>query len=103
DRHVDGRGFEMLRARDVEVTTGVLAAEAEERNAGFLKVARTGMPFVTLKLAASLDGKVAARDGSSRWITGEAARRDAHRLRSEADAVLVGAGTAVGDDPSLTV
>jgi diaminohydroxyphosphoribosylaminopyrimidine deaminase/5-amino-6-(5-phosphoribosylamino)uracil reductase len=103
DRHVDGRGFEMLRAGHVEVTTGVLAAEAEERNAGFLKVARGGMPFVTLKLAASLDGKVAARDGSSRWITGEAARRDAHRLRAEADAVLVGAGTAVEDDPSLTV
>src|SRR5207249_312050 len=63
----------------------------------------TGMPFVTLKMAATLDGKVAARDGSSRWITGDDARADVHRLRGAADAIVVGAGTAVADDPSLTV
>ena len=71
--------------------------------AGFSKHVRTGLPFVTLKTAATLDGKTAARDGSSRWITGEEARREVHRLRARAGAVVVGAGTAAADDPSLTV
>ena len=70
---------------------------------GFAKHVRTGMPFVIWKAAASLDGKVAARDGSSRWVTGEAARADVHRLRAWADAIVVGAGTALADDPELTV
>jgi len=87
----------------VEVAIGLLASEAERQNAGFLKHVRTGLPFVTLKMAASLDGKAAARDGSSRWITGEAARLDVHRLRAASDAVMVGAGTVAADDPSLTV
>jgi diaminohydroxyphosphoribosylaminopyrimidine deaminase/5-amino-6-(5-phosphoribosylamino)uracil reductase len=100
---VDGQGVRSLRARGVEVLEGVREAEARRLNAGFAKHVRTGMPFVIWKAAASLDGKVAARDGSSRWITGAAARADVHRLRAWADAIMVGAGTALADDPELTV
>ncbi|HZP90624.1 MAG TPA: bifunctional diaminohydroxyphosphoribosylaminopyrimidine deaminase/5-amino-6-(5-phosphoribosylamino)uracil reductase RibD [Actinomycetota bacterium] len=100
---VDGRGFATLEAAGVEVRRGVLADLAERQLRAYAKHVRTGLPFVTWKMAASLDGKVAARDGSSRWITGEAARRDVHRLRGAADAIVVGAGTALADDPSLTV
>jgi diaminohydroxyphosphoribosylaminopyrimidine deaminase/5-amino-6-(5-phosphoribosylamino)uracil reductase len=100
---VDGSGFRALRQAGVEVLDGVLAGEAARQNAAFLTHLRTGRPLVTLKMAASLDGKVAARDGSSRWITGEEARLEVHRMRSAADAILVGAGTAFRDDPSLTV
>jgi diaminohydroxyphosphoribosylaminopyrimidine deaminase / 5-amino-6-(5-phosphoribosylamino)uracil reductase len=103
DPNVRGQGFAQLRAAGVRVEVGVGAAAAEAQNAAFLLHRRHGRPRVTLKAAASLDGKVAAADGSSQWITGEAARADAHRLRSEADAVAVGAGTAVADDPRLTV
>jgi diaminohydroxyphosphoribosylaminopyrimidine deaminase / 5-amino-6-(5-phosphoribosylamino)uracil reductase len=85
------------------VVEGVLAEEGAELIAGFARHVRTGRPLVTLKMAASLDGKVAARDGSSRWITGEPARRDVHRLRAASGAILVGAGTAAADNPSLTV
>jgi diaminohydroxyphosphoribosylaminopyrimidine deaminase/5-amino-6-(5-phosphoribosylamino)uracil reductase len=99
---VDGDGFRILREAGIEVTEGVLAAGAERQNAGFLKHVRTGLPLVTLKMAASLDGKVAARDGSSRWISGQDARQEVHRMRAGADAILVGAGTAFRDDPSLT-
>ena len=99
---VDGGGIRHLREAGVEVEVGVLAQAAEEQNEAFLKHVRTGLPFVTLKMAASLDGKAAARDGSSKWITGEEARSDAHLLRAAADAILVGAGTAVRDDPALT-
>lgn len=100
---VDGRGFEKLRASGIEVGHGVLTNEAERLNEAFVKHIRTGTPFVTWKMAASLDGKVASRDGTSRWITGEAARADVHRLRAASDAIVVGAGTALVDDPSLTV
>jgi diaminohydroxyphosphoribosylaminopyrimidine deaminase/5-amino-6-(5-phosphoribosylamino)uracil reductase len=100
---VNGRGFKVLRQAGVSVVEGIMEAEAARLNTGFFKHVRTGLPFVTLKMAASLDGKVAARDGSSRWISGEAAREDAHRLRAGSDAILVGAGTALVDDPSLTV
>jgi diaminohydroxyphosphoribosylaminopyrimidine deaminase / 5-amino-6-(5-phosphoribosylamino)uracil reductase len=100
---VDGRGFAMLREAGIGVVQGVLADQGTQLIAGFAKHIRTGLPLVTLKMAASLDGKVAARDGSSRWITGEAARQDVHRLRAASGAILVGAGTAVSDDPSLTV
>jgi diaminohydroxyphosphoribosylaminopyrimidine deaminase/5-amino-6-(5-phosphoribosylamino)uracil reductase len=100
---VDGRGFDALRAAGIEVREGVHADEAARLNEAFVKHVRTGLPFVTWKTAASLDGKVAARDSSSRWITGEAARADVHRLRAAADAILVGSGTALADDPSLTV
>ena len=100
---VDGRGLRTLREAGVDVLEGVRVGEAERLNEAFAKHVRTGMPFVTWKAALSLDGKVAARDGSSRWITGEEARADAHRLRGSADAIVVGAGTALADDPALTV
>jgi diaminohydroxyphosphoribosylaminopyrimidine deaminase/5-amino-6-(5-phosphoribosylamino)uracil reductase len=100
---VDGRGLEGLRAGGVEVREGVLAVEAARQNEAFVKHVRTGLPFVVWKMAASLDGKVAARDGTARWITGEPARADVHRLRAWSDAILVGARTALRDDPSLTV
>jgi diaminohydroxyphosphoribosylaminopyrimidine deaminase/5-amino-6-(5-phosphoribosylamino)uracil reductase len=100
---VDGKGFEALRSSGIEVRHGVMTEAAERQNAAFAKHVRTGLPFVIWKTAASLDGKVAARDGSSRWITGEAARADVHRLRAWADAIVVGAGTAIADDPELTV
>lgn len=100
---VDGRGFEKLRAAGIEVVEGVDREEAERLNEAFAKHVRTGLPFVVWKMAASLDGKVASRDGTSRWITGEAARADVHRLRAAADAIVCGAGTVLADDPSLTV
>jgi diaminohydroxyphosphoribosylaminopyrimidine deaminase/5-amino-6-(5-phosphoribosylamino)uracil reductase len=100
---VDGRGLRMLRDAGLRVDDGILAGDAQRLNAAYLKHVRTGFPFVTWKAAASLDGKVATRDGSSRWITGEDARADVHRLRAWADAIVVGAGTALSDDPELTV
>jgi diaminohydroxyphosphoribosylaminopyrimidine deaminase / 5-amino-6-(5-phosphoribosylamino)uracil reductase len=103
DPRVDGAGLARLRAAGVEVVTGPGAEAAATQNAAYLTHRRLGRPRVTLKAAASLDGKVAAPDGSSQWITGPAARADAHRLRAEADAVMVGAGTALADDPRLTV
>jgi diaminohydroxyphosphoribosylaminopyrimidine deaminase / 5-amino-6-(5-phosphoribosylamino)uracil reductase len=102
DQRVDGAGLARLRAAGVVVTVGVGAELAAEQNAAYLTHRRLGRPRITLKAAASLDGKVAAPDGSSQWITGTAARADAHRLRAEADAVAVGAGTARTDDPRLT-
>jgi diaminohydroxyphosphoribosylaminopyrimidine deaminase/5-amino-6-(5-phosphoribosylamino)uracil reductase len=100
---VDGRGMARLRDAGIDVERGPLADEARRLNEAFEHAVTTGGPLVTLKMAATLDGKVAARDGSSRWITGEAARADVHRLRAGADAILIGAGTALADDPSLTV
>jgi diaminohydroxyphosphoribosylaminopyrimidine deaminase/5-amino-6-(5-phosphoribosylamino)uracil reductase len=102
DPRVAGAGLARLRAAGVAVEVGPGAAAAGEQNAAYLTHRRLGRPRVTLKAAASLDGKVAAPDGTSQWITGPAARADAHRLRDEADAVLVGAGTALADDPRLT-
>jgi diaminohydroxyphosphoribosylaminopyrimidine deaminase / 5-amino-6-(5-phosphoribosylamino)uracil reductase len=99
---VDGRGFARLRASGVEVVDGVLEEPSRRLNAAFERHVVSGLPFVTLKSAASLDGKTAATDRSSRWITGEAAREDAHRLRAASDAIVVGAGTVVDDDPGLT-
>ena len=103
DPQVAGRGMAELRAAGVEVTLGVGAREVEASLAPYLKHRRTGMPWVVLKLAATLDGRIAAADGSSRWITGSEARADVHRLRAMSDAVLVGAGTVRDDDPELTV
>jgi diaminohydroxyphosphoribosylaminopyrimidine deaminase/5-amino-6-(5-phosphoribosylamino)uracil reductase len=103
DPQVRGRGIERLRAAGVEVTTGVAADVVAALLAPYVTHRMTGRPYVVLKLAASLDGRTAAPDGSSQWITGEAARADAHRLRAESDAVLVGAGTVRADDPALTV
>jgi diaminohydroxyphosphoribosylaminopyrimidine deaminase/5-amino-6-(5-phosphoribosylamino)uracil reductase len=103
DPQVSGRGVERLRAAGIEVEVGVLAAQVEHQLACYLHHRRTGRPWVTLKLAATLDGRTAAPDGSSRWITGDQARADVHRERAEHDAVLVGAGTVRADDPELTV
>ncbi|HKA84001.1 MAG TPA: bifunctional diaminohydroxyphosphoribosylaminopyrimidine deaminase/5-amino-6-(5-phosphoribosylamino)uracil reductase RibD [Acidimicrobiales bacterium] len=103
DPLVRGRGIERLRAAGVEVTTGIAADVVGELLAPYVRHRETGRPYVVLKLAASLDGRTAAPDGTSRWITGEAARADVHRLRAESDAVLVGAGTVRADDPALTV
>jgi diaminohydroxyphosphoribosylaminopyrimidine deaminase / 5-amino-6-(5-phosphoribosylamino)uracil reductase len=96
-------GARRLRQSGVEVVEGVLAGEAGAGNEPWLTATRRRRPFVTWKLAASLDGRVAAADGTSRWITGEEARADVHRLRSEVDTMLVGVGTVLADDPRLTV
>jgi diaminohydroxyphosphoribosylaminopyrimidine deaminase/5-amino-6-(5-phosphoribosylamino)uracil reductase len=100
---VEGGGSRALRAAGIAVRMGCLADEARRQNRVFFGAVARGRPHVTLKCAMTLDGKIAAADGSSRWITGEAARREAHRLRSEADAVAVGIGTALADDPLLDV
>ena len=99
---VDGRGVRRLRELGMPVWTGVLASESDALNRPFLKAMRSGLPWVTLKSAVSLDGKLATASGDSRWVTGEAARAEVHRLRNVVDAVLVGAGTVRADDPSLT-
>jgi diaminohydroxyphosphoribosylaminopyrimidine deaminase/5-amino-6-(5-phosphoribosylamino)uracil reductase len=98
-----GRGLAILRRAGIQVTSGVLAAEAQALNAAFRKWITTGVPLVTVKAAVSLDGKIATRRGDSKWITDTAARREAHRLRAQVDAVLVTAGTVRRDDPSLTL
>ncbi|NJS39775.1 MAG: bifunctional diaminohydroxyphosphoribosylaminopyrimidine deaminase/5-amino-6-(5-phosphoribosylamino)uracil reductase RibD [Rhodobacteraceae bacterium] len=103
DPRVSGKGHAMLRAAGITVTEGVLTAQATHLNAGFLKRVTQGLPFVTLKLAASLDGRTATATGESRWITGPEARRKVHALRLAHDAVMVGSGTALADDPDLTV
>jgi diaminohydroxyphosphoribosylaminopyrimidine deaminase/5-amino-6-(5-phosphoribosylamino)uracil reductase len=99
---VCGKGLERLRAAGVEVVEGVLAAEAARLNEAFIKWVSTGMPFGIIKTAMTLDGKIATRSGRSRWITGPAARERVHRLRDECDAILVGVGTVLADDPELT-
>jgi diaminohydroxyphosphoribosylaminopyrimidine deaminase/5-amino-6-(5-phosphoribosylamino)uracil reductase len=103
DPRVAGRGLAKLRDAGIVVTTGLLTAEAEALNAGFLKRVHTGRPLVLLKLASSLDGRIATASGESQWITGEAARRVGHLLRRQCDAVMVGSGTLLADDPALTV
>jgi len=103
DPQVAGRGIDALRDAGVDVVLGVAAPEAEGQLAPYLTHRRSGRPWVTLKLASTLDGRTAAADGTSRWITGAEARADAHLLRSQHDAVLVGAGTVRADDPQLTV
>lgn len=103
DPLVEGKGIEQLRQAGITVEVGVGKDEVSRQLQPYLKHRTTGRPWVVLKLASTLDGRTAAPDGTSQWITGEAARKDAHRLRSESDAVLVGAGTVRADDPSLTV
>lgn len=100
---VAGRGLARLRAAGITVETGLLGERAQADNAGFMLVHRAGRPLVTLKLATSLDGRIATASGHSQWITGPAARRVVHAMRACHDAVMVGAGTARADDPSLTV
>lgn len=103
DPRVSGRGLERLRRAGVEVTVGVEARAAAAMDPGYFVHRRLGRPRVTVKVAMTLDGQVAAADGTSQWITSPAAREDAHRLRAGVDAVMVGAGTLLADDPRLTV
>jgi diaminohydroxyphosphoribosylaminopyrimidine deaminase/5-amino-6-(5-phosphoribosylamino)uracil reductase len=103
DPRVSGKGHALLRAAGITVTEGVMTPEATHLNAGFLKRVTQGLPFVTLKLAASLDGRTATATGESRWITGPEARRKVHAMRLSHDAVMIGSGTALADDPDLTV
>ncbi|HEX5833602.1 MAG TPA: bifunctional diaminohydroxyphosphoribosylaminopyrimidine deaminase/5-amino-6-(5-phosphoribosylamino)uracil reductase RibD [Pyrinomonadaceae bacterium] len=99
---VSGKGFAHLRGAGLEVQTGLLAQEATQLNEAYLQFMRTGRPFVHLKFAISLDGKIATRTGDSSWVTGEESRARVHELRHAYDAILVGAGTVLKDDPLLT-
>jgi diaminohydroxyphosphoribosylaminopyrimidine deaminase/5-amino-6-(5-phosphoribosylamino)uracil reductase len=100
---VDGGGFVLLREAGIEVAEGLMAAQARELNRGFLSRVERGRPWLRVKLAASLDGRTAMADGTSKWITGEAARNDVQRWRARAGAILTGADTVLADDPQLTV
>jgi diaminohydroxyphosphoribosylaminopyrimidine deaminase/5-amino-6-(5-phosphoribosylamino)uracil reductase len=103
DPRVDGQGIAILRVASIAVEEGLCRDEAEDLNAGFLLARREGRPLVTLKLAASLDGRIACANGDSRWVTGDLARRHVHAQRARHDAVMVGGGTALADDPRLDV
>ncbi len=102
DPRVGGRGLAILREAGIGVELGVCDAEAREVNAGFLNRCNVGRPLIVLKTATTLDGRIATHNGYSRWITGEAARHRTHLLRAEHDAIMVGAATAMADDPMLT-
>lgn len=99
---VSGKGMQHLQSAGIAISVGLMAAEAERLNEKYFHFMKTGRPFVHLKMAISLDGKIATRTGDSRWITGPEARQRVHELRHEYDAILVGAGTACTDDPLLT-
>lgn len=100
---VDGGGFELLRTAGIEVHEGLMAAQARELNKGFLSRVERGRPWLRVKLACSLDGRTAMADGTSKWITGAAAREDVQHWRARAGAILTGADTVLADDPMLTV
>jgi diaminohydroxyphosphoribosylaminopyrimidine deaminase/5-amino-6-(5-phosphoribosylamino)uracil reductase len=103
DPRVSGAGVAALTEYGIQVTSGILADEVEAADAGYFHHRRTGLPRLTLKLASTLDGQIAAADGTSHWITSDEARRDGHRLRAGSDVVMVGAGTLLADDPRLDV
>ena len=100
---VAGNGIRQLREAGIEVQVGLLETKARQLNEGFIKRMTTGLPFVLWKTAMTLDGKIATKTGDSRWVTGEQARKEVHRLRNWSDAVMVGIGTILADDPELTV
>ncbi len=99
---VAGRGIALLKSAGIETQVGLLEDKALKLNEVFIKYVKTGMPYVTLKLAMSLDGKTATRTGESKWISCEASRQVVHRLRKRCDAIVIGIGTALADNPSLT-
>ena len=103
NRLVDGEGLRQLKRGGLSVSVGCLERKSEQLNDGYLHRMRTGRPLVTLKMAMTLDGKTATAGGESQWITGPQARRHAHRLRSQVDAIMVGVNTVLADDPQLTV
>lgn len=103
DPRTAGQGMAALKAAGILVATDVMASQARQSLAGFISRIERGRPFVTLKIASSLDGQIAMADGSSRWITGDIARAHSHVERARTDAILVGAGTVVADAPQLTV
>jgi len=100
---VSGKGFEILAAADIQVSAGLLQEQAENLNKGFISRIKNNKPWVTLKMAMSLDGRTALADGSSKWITASAARQDVQKLRARQDAIITGVGTVLADNPSLTV
>lgn len=100
---VDGKGVQILRDHGIEVVQGILEEDARALNEVYFHYTRTGLPFITVKYAQSLDGRIATSRGDSRWISSEASRRFAHRLRAQHDAIMVGIGTVLTDDPQLTV
>jgi diaminohydroxyphosphoribosylaminopyrimidine deaminase/5-amino-6-(5-phosphoribosylamino)uracil reductase len=102
DKRVNGKGVVRLESAGIAVEVGVGKQEADDLNRGFFLKTRSFRPHVTLKIATTLDGKIASRTGESKWITGDLARRKAHGLRAIHDAVLIGSGTALADNPSLT-
>lgn len=101
--HVSGKGIEELRKHGIEVVEGILEDKAKRLNEAYIKYITTGMPFVILKTAMTLDGKIATPEGESKWITGESARKIVHRMRSSVDAILTASGTVKADNPELTV
>lgn len=101
--HVTGGGIEVLKKAGIQVTPGVCEKQAEKQNEIFIQYIRTGNPFVILKTAATLDGRIATHTGDSKWVTGEAARHFVHKIRHETDAIMVGIGTVKADNPRLTV
>ena len=103
DERVAGTSFDILRRAGLEVETGLCETEARQLNAAYIKHRTSGLPLVLLKLAQTIDGRIAAQGGDARWITGEQARRHVHRWRTWVDAVIIGAGTVQADDPQLTV
>ena len=100
---VAGRGVQLLKQANIDVTVGILNTQAEALNLGFLKAMRTQMPYVRLKIAASLDGRTAMATGESKWITGAAAREDVQKLRAQSGAIITGSATIIADDPKLNV
>lgn len=100
---VAGKGIEILRHAGIQVEVGLMEVEARKLNEAFIKMVTTGLPMVLWKAAMSLDGKIATRTGDSRWVTGEKARKEVHRLRSRYTAIMTGVGTILADDPELTV